>query len=998
MRLVTLGRLDFTLDNGKINSLKYLCLLTYLAIEQKEAYLREDIAYLLWPENDSGKSLHSLTQALSYLKPLLPHSLSYSRKKIMNLPLASDFSDFVAMNEKKNLEGMLSLYQGSFLKNIELELDASIYSDFIDWVIEKRRYLEGLWLENVLYNHRLSVSEKADWIAKSYDRLDRNILEEKELRLIHAILLMQGIPLATKISRQALDEGLDLASSPDDARILLYKWANQIENIPFIAPPRILHNLVGHEGIYHEVKAKVLLPQGQMLAIYGLPGVGKTSLILKLIYDEDILQVYDQGIIWIAVGKTPDLFSIYANLLAAVGLNPNEIGSLKTVQERRLRFQSLISLKRMLLVLDDVWELEDIQELVLGGTQHCYILTSRLPKLVVSLDIEQGSILKLSELSKEASLNYLITALPTIAANYLNDLQDLVQVIGGLPLSLYLIAGYLKRAAIGGLNNRIWEALATLKEPDNRISLSQTVLFPQYYPSLEHSLLSLANVIKLSLESVSEEALIDLYRFSVFVAKPHSFSLEAAHYVSLHSPQSIYELLDAGIVEGIGNERLTLHQAIHDYIHVLAPVQKKIMFEAREKILDFYQRHLETHPLDYEFMVMEQENLKRVFSFCVNDATKYQHFTNLLFSLWHLHGHYDYAYRHLSASLEIAKQRAEKTIADIVTLLNLGKLADRTGKTKEGIQWLEEALAISEKLFLNEYLSEIFFRLGGLQINLGNYPLAQKNLDFAYSYAKQFKQIYQLAAILNGQGYLARIRGDFDTAITLFKEAVVYAKEIKHSSTLATLYQNIAGVELDRGNDRIAKNYAEQSLELAQRLGYLSTIGNNKINLSQLEWNSGNKQQGLQLMQEALELFRQLQDSESTAQCLVELASMFFELDDFLTAKEHLTEALSLAKALKYSYLTCQVLLISSKLYLKHDLPSAKQMCLAALSLAQHLQALDLEGLALYAKSQIHVEEKEYAKALKVAKNSKKLLQKVKHKDVPTLKQWIAKLQEVYNT
>ena len=80
-----------------------------------------------------------------------------------------------------------------------------------------------------------------------------------------------------------------------------------------------------------------------------------------------------------------------------------------------------------------------------------------------------------------------------------------------------------------------------------------------------HNTLSLQDVIATSVLQLDEAAQRVLFMLSTFLAKPHSFSEEAALAVSDAPVGLLDELMDAGLLESAGPERYTLHQTIVDY-------------------------------------------------------------------------------------------------------------------------------------------------------------------------------------------------------------------------------------------------------------------------------------------------------------------------------------------------------------------------------------------------------------------------------------------------
>ena len=82
--------------------------------------------------------------------------------------------------------------------------------------------------------------------------------------------------------------------------------------VPFMAPDLPPH-FVERPAEYEALKNLLLSPgpQGQPVAITtalsGAGGFGKTTLAAALCHDEDIVQNFDDGILWVTLGQTPDV-------------------------------------------------------------------------------------------------------------------------------------------------------------------------------------------------------------------------------------------------------------------------------------------------------------------------------------------------------------------------------------------------------------------------------------------------------------------------------------------------------------------------------------------------------------------------------------------------------------------------------------------------------------------------------------------------------------------
>ncbi len=116
--------------------------------------------------------------------------------------------------------------------------------------------------------------------------------------------------------------------------------------------------------------------------------------------------------------------------------------------------------------------------------------------------------------------------------------------------------------------------------------------------------LSLHVIIGMSYQYLDEQAQYALRALSLFPAKPNTFSEEAALAVSAVSTETLDSLTSAGLLEGSGNDRYTLHQVIADYAQ-LQPVDAA----AQERMARFFISYMEAHTTDYDALELESSNM-----------------------------------------------------------------------------------------------------------------------------------------------------------------------------------------------------------------------------------------------------------------------------------------------------------------------------------------------------------------------------------------------------
>lgn len=303
---------------------------------------------------------------------------------------------------------------------------------------------------------------------------------------------------------------------------------------------------------------------GECLALYGLPGAGKTELATALINEEALQRLFYDGVLWVTVGvrpNIPELLTRWGHQLG-VSLPPELTMSEQTAWTLTLR--EAIGQRRILFVIDDVWKLEEALAFKVGGPQCVYLLITRWPG--IAFYFADNVTIALHELDRQESLTLLTEFVPHLARQEQPLIQELAGLTGGLPLALALIGRYLRTQERSGQPRRVKAAIERLHHTEYRLKLAEPralLELPAQRP--EYAFISLQAAIETSDQQLSEEARQALYALSGLPVKPHSFSEETALAVARTRPEILDQLTDAGLLEGSGPARYMLHQTIADY-------------------------------------------------------------------------------------------------------------------------------------------------------------------------------------------------------------------------------------------------------------------------------------------------------------------------------------------------------------------------------------------------------------------------------------------------
>jgi transcriptional regulator with XRE-family HTH domain len=286
------------------------------------------------------------------------------------------------------------------------------------------------------------------------------------------------------------------------------------------------------------------------IVMRGLPGVGKTTLAAALVHDSDIKRAFPDGILWASLGQFPNLSSELGSWARALGAN--DIQQEEDLETVRSRLAALVRDKRMLLVVDDVWEPEQAQTLFIGG-QHCSTLvTTRITGVADALAPNDKNVYALTVLSEGEALELLEGLAPDVITSHRNEARDLARELEWLPLALQ-VAGRLLRA----------EATHHMGVADLLQELrNSTRLLDERAPAGELTKSSVATLFRKSTDVLDDRARECFAYLAPFAPKPATFDLLAltAVWNDLADAKVMVKLLAArGLLEPIGAGRFWMH-------------------------------------------------------------------------------------------------------------------------------------------------------------------------------------------------------------------------------------------------------------------------------------------------------------------------------------------------------------------------------------------------------------------------------------------------------
>lgn len=806
------------------------------------------------------------------------------------------------------------------------------------------------------------------------------------------------------------------------------------EDSPFMAPLALPYQLVGRDKLLSTLKGQLISNQTLALAaINGLPGVGKTAIAVALAYEPEIQEHFSDGILWASLGRQPDLLAILGQWAKALGFTPSEMAQYRTIKERRALLKAVIGKRKILLVVDDVWQSEAALTFQVGGINCAHLVTTRQPG--IALDFAGEEVTTLTELSENDGLALLKKLAPAAVASNRDMAKEVLKAVGGLPLAIMLMGRYLQKEVSRGESGGLGRALKQLQDVEERLLLEQPQAQLGYYPSLPSDVpLSLLAAIEISDEALQPTVRRTFYALSVLPAKPNSFSVEAALMIANCSFRALNKLTDYGLMETSGPGRYMLHQAIADYANMNRTDDKPL-----GRLVTFFSDFVQQHTLaqrsrqkDYELLDEELNNIVAALDVAYKRGIE-REFIDTVKALYYyleVRGLYDLAERLFKRALEATQKGADQ---DLLTIwLNLGKITKQGGNYTQAERYLEEGLTLAEKLGDNKKMGQLLFALGTVAGKRGAYVQEEAYYQKGLKLARHVQDKYTITALLQNIGVVAMDRGAYNEAEMYYREALTLSRALRNPDCLSRALLNLGIVMMNRGAYQEAESYMREGLEQARALGHRQRISFLLGNLGTIAGKRGAYDKAEAYLQEGLLLARQMRNRERISSLLHSLSVVTLYRGAYQQADEYMQEGLSLARELGYrqmisSFLqnlgtvaTKSEMYDEAELYLKEGLALARelghrwltsstliewgklhlvlqnwQLATSALSealeIAQEVGIQEFIATAQYELARIALWQGERKKAQQQAKASLAIFEQIGHQDAKEVREWLAR-------
>jgi hypothetical protein len=297
--------------------------------------------------------------------------------------------------------------------------------------------------------------------------------------------------------------------------------------------------------------------------------VGKTTVAKAIVHSPEVADVFPDGVLWASLGPVPSIeqeLHAWARALCAV-----EADRAETPVELSLRLAGILRNRRMLLVVDDVWDPSHAVLFLIAGRACAMLVTTRLASVSDALAPTPEDSYRLDVLGEDESMDLLTALAPSVVAKHQQACRELVKALEGLPLAIQ-VAGRLLRAE----ERHGWGAgdlLAELRDDASKVLGAQAPADMREHDQVSPTVSALLRKSTDRLEPTVRERFAFL---APFAPRPATFEFEDLMDVwnvtdKAEARRVVDILVDRGLLEPCEDGEYQVHQLLVQHARSLKP-------------------------------------------------------------------------------------------------------------------------------------------------------------------------------------------------------------------------------------------------------------------------------------------------------------------------------------------------------------------------------------------------------------------------------------------
>ena len=736
---------------------------------------------------------------------------------------------------------------------------------------------ERKWLEED--NYYILHSNRR---RKAYFLTGQGIREVKQLldKYDNMEIEMAGGLISVLDARTAEGKSmLDFVEGGEVTTVKKPKYMDYSDLIPSI------HYFFGRHDEMEEIELWLTDPESKALMVFGMAGIGKTTLLSKSINDFMDMQY----VFWYRLHEWSTIRSLLERL--AEFLRQNERPSLQSYLSSgsNIEIENAIEHLRRdmdglqcLMVFDDVQkasanivhffrslvefsEFLDGPKLIYSGREIPYIYDRKqvvLKKLINEI--------RLKGLDKNSSSELLEDRGIKLDSEQFKRVYSLTQ---GHPLSLELLqysGGNIQDSDIKRyLQEEVLEALS--KQERRAVEIASIYRYPVYPEAffmegtVGYDLLD--SLVNRSLLQVSEEGLYDLHDL---IREFFYQRMAPEEKVKNHrSAAQYYQAQD------------NLFSSLEAQYHLL---KGKNMDQAAELAVR-YGLQLINHGYLEEFLAVLVELTKDAL---IRNRAKLLMLIGDIYTIW---SNWDDAIENYEEALKIAGG----DIKDLAKAhMNIGKVYWRKGYSDTALLHLKDGIKHADELGAESLKGQFSLYIGNVYWGLGEIEKAIESYNSGLEIFKKLKDEYWMTRVFNNLGTAYHQKNQFKQAADYLEQCIKLARNIGDIRYVGYGLSNAAEVYINLDQIETAKKYASEAMDIFERLNEKTMIANTFIVYGIIARADGNFDDAEHYFNKSIIISKELKHLDMLAQGYFNSGLLFKEEGMVKEAKKHFEEAIKL--------------------------------------------------------------------------------------------------------
>jgi tetratricopeptide (TPR) repeat protein/transcriptional regulator with XRE-family HTH domain len=651
-------------------------------------------------------------------------------------------------------------------------------------------------------------------------------------------------------------------------------------------------------------------------AIVGMAGVGKTALAVH--WGHQAARHFPDGQLYVDLrGYDPSALPVpasdaLAGFLRALGVAGQDIPDV--AEERAAAFRSLLAEKRVLVVLDNAREAEQVRPLLPGSPGCMALVTSR--DALGGLVAGHGALrLRVDPLPLPEAVDLLRRLIGGRTEDDYDAAVRLAVQCGRLPLALR-VAAELAAARDGVALAELTAELAHMQQRLERLEAGEDqrttvrAVFTWSYEGLNPAPARMFRLVGLHPgPDISVPAAARLADLPVAEARRALGVLNRAHLLQEDEPSrfSCHDLLRGyaagqAAVQDDERQRLAALTRLFDYYLHSAARAVEILFPAAGGGLRPRQQAAPVPAFDDEpaaraWLDAERANLVAVATRAASHGLP-QHVIDLSTTLfWHLdYGGHSSEADAIHSSAVLAAAQTQDQAAQAHALINLGGVALRQSRNAQATGYYRQALALCRssgdrfgELRAIGSLAAVEQRESRYRQAAGRY---RQVLDLSRELSIQTHEIRALTSL----GQIDLLRGHYDQAAVHLRQAADLCHQAGDHNSRGDALVGLAEVDLHQGRNTRAREHLETARAIYRDTGNQTSDLHARYYLGLLELREGRHERAGRLLQQVRAAFQDSGDRTDEAHALYGLAELNLSLGRHRQAADLLHQALSLCR------------------------------------------------------------------------------------------------------